>query len=313
MTKPHFLRVALLGALAVLCAAAVAIAAAPPDRTTTLNSATAETTWTGPEASGSYDPLGDYSVENCSKEAESYCDNTLLKIESGGPVTLDVDIADYSNPESDFDLRVYKSDATGKATDDDEVTVSRYPENPFGVGSTGLPNGFEEGTTIEDLDPGYYLVVVTYYSVDGGTYTGTAKVTGATPAPSGEASPTPTASSTPSSSPAPQQAAAPSRSTLPFKAATTVGSAKKASKTRKLAFSATAEDTITGLTVQLFKGKTIYGTAKVATFAKGTRTVKLKLSKRAAKKLKKGGYTLGSRGTVNGQALQAIQGVKIKK
>ena len=316
MTKPYFprpLRAALLAVAAILCVAAVAIAA--PDRTATLSAAAAELSWTGPEASGSYDVLGDYSVANCSKEEATYCDQTLLNIESGGPVTLDVDISGFSNPESDFDLRVYKSDEAGKTTDDDEVTVSRYPGNPFGVGSTGLPNGFEEGTTIEDLEPGYYLVVVTYYDVDAGTYDGAAKVTGATPVPGGGGTqPTPTPSSTPSGGGStPPPSSAPQRTSLPFKAATTIGSAKKAKKTRFFSFGATADETISGLTVSLFKGKKVLGTVRVATFAKGTRKIKLKMSKAVARKLKKGNYTLGARGTVDGRPLQALQGVKIKK
>ena len=314
---------ALLGtALALLLVPAAASAA--PDRATTLSASAAEFAWDGPPGTGAMTPFDDYSVETCSKEEVNYCDQTLLKIESGGPVTLDVDIADFDPQQSDFDLYVYKSNEAGTATDDDNVTKSRYPEpTGFEPGSTGLPNGLEEGTTIEELEPGYYLVVVVYYETTDGTYKGTATVTGATPVPGGGGTTTPPPSGgggggggttpPPTTTPAPPQ-----RTALPFRAASKIGSARKARKTRSFTFSATADETISGLTVQLLSGKSgtkqkVIGVARVATFEKGTRKIKLKLSKRTAKKLKKGRYTLASRGTVDGQALQIVQGVAVRK
>jgi hypothetical protein len=307
-------------ALATLIVPAAATAA--PDRSVTLTSAAAGFAWDGPEAAGSYNPAGTYDVENCTKEEGSYCDQTLVLIQSGTPVTIDAAISDYSVPVADFDLYIYKSNAAGSATQDDLISESGAPSN------AGLPNGFEESATVENVEPGYYLVNVVYYETLGGaSYKGTVAITGATPAPGGSdpgtgggsgGSTPPPPPPPPPAQPAPAPAPAPAFSTLPFKAAATLGSAKKAKKKPSLIFSATAGETITGLTVQLLSGKPgtkqkVVGTAKVATFNKGTGKVTLKMSKKVAKKLKKGSYTLASRGTVNGQALQVTQAVKIKK
>ena len=318
MITPHLLLRSALTCAAVAALALPAAASAAPDRTTTLSSATAQYAWDGPEATGSYDPTGDYDVANCSKEEATYCDQTLVQVVSGGPVTLDAAIAEYSNPLADFDLYVYKSNAAGAATEEDLVSEAGIPSN------AGLPNGFEESATVENLEPGYYLVNVVYYETLGAaSYKGTVSVTGATPAPGGGGSTPPPdpgsgGGSTPPPATTPPASGSPALTTLPFKAASTVGSAKKAKKKRALSFKATAERDISGLVVQLLSGKAggkqkVLGTFKAGTFAAGSRTIKLKLSKSVAKKLKKGKYTLASRGSVDGQSLQATQAVTVKK
>ncbi len=320
MKKPHLL-IAACAAIAALALPAAASAA--PDRTTTLSSGTAQFAWDGPEATGSYDVTGTYDVANCSKDPATYCDTTLVHVVSGGPVTLDTSIGDYSNPLADFDLYVYKSNANGTAVEDDQISESGAPS------SAGLPNGFEESSSIAELEPGYYLVVVVYYETLGAaSYKGTVAVTGATPAAGGSGGgstePPPSGGggggggSTPPPTTNPSPGSGSALTTLPFKAASTVGSAKKAKKKRSLSFKATADQDISTLVVQLLTGKPgakqkVVGTYKVAAFAKGTRSIKLKLSKSVAKKLKKGKYTLASRGTVNGQNLQATQAVTVKK
>jgi hypothetical protein len=318
MTKPHLLvrRALMCAALAALTAPAAALAA--PDRTATLSSSSAAYAWDGPEGTGSYDPTGTYDVANCSKDAASYCDGTLVQIVSGGPVTIDAAIGDYSNPLADFDLYIYKSNAAGTATQDDLISQSGVPSN------AGLPNSFEESASVADVEPGYYLVNVVYYETLGAaSYKGNVSVTGATPA-AGGSTPPPSSGggggggSTPPPSTTPPASGGSTLTTLPFKAASTIGSAKKAKKARSLSFSATADQDISGLVVQLLTGKPgakqkVVGTFKAATFAKGTRKIKVKLSKSVAKKLKKGKYTLAARGSVNGQALQATQAVTVKK
>src|SRR4051812_37745353 len=244
----------LAGAVAALVVPMVALAA--PDRTYTVSAASAEAKWDGPAASGDYS-TSDYAPEDCSKEAAHYCDQTLISIDSGGPLTVDATVGGYSNPLADFDLHLYKSDAGGKATGDDLA-----PTFDSG-GDTGWPNGFEESAHVEKVAPGYYLVVVAYYQSFGGSYKGTFKVTGATPVAGGTGSPTaspgatttPAPSTTPTVSPTPSPTPSSTPTSLPLKAASVLGSAKKANKAKQLKFRLTAREKITNLVMRLVKGR----------------------------------------------------------
>ncbi|HVL96610.1 MAG TPA: hypothetical protein VM266_12185 [Solirubrobacteraceae bacterium] len=172
---------ALVGAaLAVLLVAAVAFAA--PDRSFTLSASTASVNWDGTPGTGHILPLVDgYDGPSaCTKEESNHCDQTLLKVESGGPVTLHAEIGSYSPPTSDFDLYIYPADASGKATSDEEL----HPSFLDG-GDSGWFHGFPESATVENAPPGYYLIVVVYYDTNNGTYKGTASIEGATPVPGG--------------------------------------------------------------------------------------------------------------------------------
>ncbi len=308
MTKSLTRRALPLVAVVAVLAVPI-VAAAAPDRTLTVSAATPEVAWDGPAANGDY-TTSSYDPDDCSKESANYCDQTLIKIESGGPVTVDSTVADYSNPLADFDLHLYKSDATGAAVGDDLA-----PTFDSG-GDTGWPNGFEESAHLENIQPGYYVLIVAYYQSFGGSYKGTFKITGATPggggtatataSPGGTATATVTATVTATATPSPT---ATPRS-LPLRAATVLGSAKKAKKKKALKFKVTAGEDITDLVLTLVKGaKKVLGTARIASLPKGTRKIKLKV----AKKIKKGRYQLTSQGTVNGATLRAAQKVKIKK
>jgi hypothetical protein len=152
---------------------------------------------------------------------------------------------------------------------------------------------------------------------DSGTYTVTDCPAGSTPPPPPTTTPTnpgpsPSAPPPASSNPPAAQQPGPTHvnyTRLPFTTPKALGSARKAAKKRTLVVKGRASATITGLVVQLRKGRKVVGTAKAATFS-GSRTLKLKLKSR---KLKKGAYKLVASGTVNGKALAYSRKVTLKK
>ena len=304
-------RLLIAGATAALMAAGTAIAA--PDKTVTLGAAAPEFAWDGTQ--GSHSNV-QYSEENCNKEPNTFCELYLLDIRSDTPVTLDVSLTEFSNPFADFDLRVYKSNAAGAFTADDQVESHTWDATDPNTPGWGGPNGVEEFYHVEGLEPGLYMVAVSHYFNPNATYKGHVKLTGATGG--GTATPPPTGGDpgtggggTPPPSggggggtPPPTQAGP-----LPFKVPSSLGSAKKAKKKKALSFKATATEAITNLTVSLVDSKKkVVGKATVASFPKGSKTIKLKV-----KKLKAGKYNLVSSGTVNGQNRVNSQAVKVKK
>jgi hypothetical protein len=154
--------------LAVLASLALAASAqAAPDRSFTLTPGTAAE-WDGPvqpAANGNYDSA---SGTPCGKDPDTYCDTTLLNVGerdaafySSHRSTLTVEAKDFTVPANDFDVYVYKSDASGS-----RGTLA---------GSDGAPPGVEESVTINNPS-GYYLVQVVYFATTGG-YHGSALVT----------------------------------------------------------------------------------------------------------------------------------------
>jgi hypothetical protein len=278
-------------------------ALAAPDRTATLSAASASFAWAPPAATGQYltlSPVLTFDPAACSKEEDTYCDQTLVNFQAapGSTAKLQVDIDGYDIP-NDFDLFLYKSDASGMLGE--EVT-------PSGDSSVGNPSGDPETLIVDELEPGYYLVVVQYFYVDNATFNGVAKVTGAVP---GGSAPPAGGGTTPSGGSTTPPASQPS--SLPFKAAASIGSAKRARKSRSFSFKVTADAAISNLKVRLVipKGPTI-GTATVASLPQGTRTLKLKLSSRYARKLKRGRYQLVATGVVDGRTLSVSQSVTVK-
>lgn len=304
-------RLLIAGVTAALMAASTAVGA--PDKTVVLSAATPEFAWDGEQ--GQYTNV-EYSEENCNKEADTYCELILLDIRSDGPVTLDASLTEFSNPLADFDLRVYKTGPTHTFTSEDQIASNSFNDDPTAP-FWGGPNGFEEFFHAEGVAPGLYMLVVSHYFNPGATYKGNVKVTGATgggggatpPPSSGGGGETPPPSSggggeTPPASPAPAQAGP-----LPIKFPGSLGSAKKAKKKKSLSFKATASEAISNLSISLVdKKKKVVGKTTVASFPKGSKTVKLKV-----KKLKAGKYTLITSGTVNGQNRVNSQAVKVKK
>lgn len=112
--------------------------------------------WEGPSAVGHNEDYDGAGGTPCGKTVDDYCDETLVQVQagdfydvSGGGVEFS--IGGYDVPDSDFDLYVYESDATGALGDL--------------VGSSAGPSGDEEAVSIVNAD-GYYLVRVIYWDVD---------------------------------------------------------------------------------------------------------------------------------------------------
>ena len=161
--------VALCTSLLVLALAPAAAHAADPDRTGTVSSATPTFTWDS-EVGAGYNTARDPKA--CSKDVETYCDVTLLKVDApaGAVGELKVDIGNYFGPQCtpldgqnapcDFSLWVYQSDEKG--------TPGKN------VGSSINDSGEPEDVTVKTARAGYYLVIVYYYTVAASSFTGTA-------------------------------------------------------------------------------------------------------------------------------------------
>lgn len=305
-------RLLIAGATIAMIAAVPAVGA--PDKTVPLSAATPEFSWDGVQ--GQYTNL-EYSEEHCNKESDSYCELYLLDLRSDTPVTLDASLTEFSSFLADFDLRIYKSNAAGTFAEEDLIESHSFDPTDPGTPSWGGPSGVEEFVHIEGLPAGYYMMAISHYFNPNATYKGNVKVTGATggaatpPPPSddgggdtgGGGTPPPSSGD---STPQPAQADA---GPLPFKVPGTLGSARKAKKKKSLKFRGTATEAISNLTISLVdRKKKVVGKTRIASFPKGSKTIKLK-----AKRLKRGKYSLVSSGTVNGQDRVATQAVRIKK
>lgn len=85
--------------------------------------------------------------------------------------------------------------------------------------------------------------------------------------------------------------------TLDLKVTVPKLSAKKLKKSKRFTVKLQAGESITGLAAKLLKGKKAVGTGRLASIAPGAGKLKLKLARKAAKKFKKGTYTLSFSGT----------------
>jgi uncharacterized repeat protein (TIGR01451 family) len=153
---------ALLGAATVVGGAL----AVTPDRTGTVTP-TSPFTWQGATATGANSGYDAEGGEPCGKTPDTYCDVTLLNVNvapsywdaQGGGVQISLN--NYTpNAASDFDLFVYKSDASGNRG---EL-----------VGSSPNIAGRPESTTVTNAS-GYYIVQVVYFTVTASSYTGSAQ------------------------------------------------------------------------------------------------------------------------------------------
>ncbi len=175
-------KITLLGALAALALAAPA-SASP----TVTISPTSAATWTGPVGNGAnVSHFADLGVGpsqlrgKCGSDLQTNCDITLVHITgaptSGGSVKFRID---GFQPYSDFDLRVYGSDASGEQYEDltapqGDVAAS----SPLGSDDPRHTSAGDFETTEVSLSgyvsggQAWFLVKVPYFLVANDTYTG---------------------------------------------------------------------------------------------------------------------------------------------
>jgi hypothetical protein len=102
--------------------------------------------------------------------------------------------------------------------------------------------------------------------------------------------------------------------TLDLKVTAPKLSARKLKRSRRFSVKLQAGERITGLGARLLKGKRLLGSGKLAAVGPGAGSLKVKLSKKAAKKLKKGTYTLSFRGTkADGRSASGSVSLRIRK
>jgi len=241
-------------AAALATSSAPALAAPAIDRSTTLTASAPSFAWDGQEATAaapqqsavSYDPA------NCTKEPDYYCDVTLVRVDAAKGTTADLEFAifDFSVPIADFDLSIFRSDASGEP--------GEFLANGGNLSAAGL----EETVPIEDAEPGYYLATVSYYFSPGASYKGTVKATGIV-APKPAAKPTSPAAPTPV---APQPSATPPPA--PARFAMTVSPVRRGARAVRVKVSAA-----TTVTVRDARGRRLGG-ARAA--KAGTVTVRLR-------------------------------------
>lgn len=185
----HRLTIAAVSGLAALALAAPGASAAA-DRAVSVTHEAPKATWSGATASGlntSYFLDGTATTGACGKDQQTYCDSTLVKIDSlvdkGAKLTVRMD---GFTPVSDFDLRVYQSNDKGE-----RLTYLGSPTGDVAAGSpagssdprhTG-PGDFESKEATSVKTGQYYLVDVVYFAVANDKYNGTVTVTKTLPNP----------------------------------------------------------------------------------------------------------------------------------
>ena len=156
---------AVVPAVAVLLLLALVPSASAVDRSGSVTP-DAPFSWEGPSAVAHNEGYDGPSGEPCGKTVADYCDETLVNVDagdffatSGGGVEFA--IGGYDVADSDFDLYVYASDASGAVGEQ--------------VGSSADVAGVEENVAIQEAS-GYYLVRVIYWDVEPASgYDGTAE------------------------------------------------------------------------------------------------------------------------------------------
>ena len=178
-----------LTTIAVLAGLVVPAAATAAPRAITISPDAATATWDGaptPAANVSFYEGDTTKRSACGTSPTDYCDDTLVHFTGEGPFEesqLTFGIGGYTH--SDYDLRVYTSDATGAQGD--------YLGDPEGDGAgplgAVLPTFAGDGETLSTFaDPDtYFLVRVVYFSTPGDEgYKGTLSWTGALATDEGE-------------------------------------------------------------------------------------------------------------------------------
>lgn len=278
-TTPRALALAVLAILAVPAGALAA-----PDRTYSLNSSSPQAEWSG-TGTGAIAIATDGVVDQCTDVLDD-CDDTLVKIDSFGEITLG--LTGTEPTVVDIDLFLIESNEAG-----DALKVYKASTSPSAV---------EQITT--EVEPGYYLVRVHYYSAAGG-FDATAKWTPL--APVVDPSVTPPVTTDPP----------PAAANTPPKSSITMRSRKVRSKSLKSFVGSAADDTaVARVEIGLLQKKgskckqlTRSGSLKSSKCnepttwlaAKGTGRWSFKLRKRLAK----GKYVLFSRAIDDKGAIEA--------
>jgi hypothetical protein len=143
----------------LLVTGAPALAAPPPDRSSTVTP-DAPFTWTGPTTTAANTGFDPNVAEPCGKTATDYCDVTLVNVQPGDFYSVPGRGIEFSTrQQQDVDLWVYGSDAEGTLGDL--------------VGASAGPTG-NEGVSLLGAE-GYFLVVVNYFAVTNAGYEGRAE------------------------------------------------------------------------------------------------------------------------------------------
>ncbi len=260
-------------------------AQAAPNRTGTLSGPGAEYKWDGGPISGAAATTDVYDALGCTPGLIE-CDDTLLKVDTAGSLTIKT--GDASASAVDMDLFVYQSDASG--------TQGKLLKSSGGT-------DVNESTNF-DADPGYYLVRMEAATSAQGTYKGTATLAAPAEGSTGDVPLTPVA---PATNAAPK---------------TTV-TRPKGKKITAIKGTATDDSKVAKVAVGLVqvKGKTCYGLTTKGTFtklkkcsaptlltAKGTSAWTLKLKK----PLKKGKYVVYATATDDKNLAEAGYGAANK-
>lgn len=154
-------------ALAAALAAAVAAPAAQaaPDRTVSVSLANNVATYEGDAALGFNVSYFDETAQpaSCGKAPQNFCDSTLVFVDDSYTGSKKMDIVMDGFEISDYDLRVYKSDANGNP-----LAFEGYPTG-HGTSPAGtlLPTflGDPETKNLLGVKAGsYYLVDLVYFS-----------------------------------------------------------------------------------------------------------------------------------------------------
>jgi hypothetical protein len=150
------LRLICLTALAVGVLAAPAMAA--PARTQELTANGTPFTWTDGPRSALGTEVTEPPVDMCDDPGWP-CDDTLIHVTEPGTLTLNAKADGLVRP--DVDVYLYMSDADGTAGDMWDMSESTSADE----------------TLVEDLDAGWYLFRVAYFSGLNDTYAGSAALT----------------------------------------------------------------------------------------------------------------------------------------
>ena len=131
-------------------------AAAAPDRTATLGAGLPAFSWSGASNTG-FVTTGDVGDQVPCDGPGKPCDDTLLKVESPGVLTLKTE-GDGSGGDMDVDLFLYESDASGAVGKKLKESAGETPAEAIAI----------------EVAPGYYLVQVEYYLQLGAGFKGSA-------------------------------------------------------------------------------------------------------------------------------------------
>jgi len=281
---------------ALLAGSAIAIAAEPDKGT--ISASSPKVTWTGEVVNSYFNRVPMAVTEDDSVPCgPSTCDAFELTLQTPGNLTILANVdAEEDNPGA-VTVRVRnEGNATVFSSDADSVSENK----PYKI-------------VIKNAKAGVYDIEYTNNFAGPVTYKASAELPGATPVPSNAAQ---SPAGAPQSSPAQQGTPGPvqppqqtsSSFTLTVKAAKT--SARKAKRSRKVFASVSVDREVQSATASLKKGKTVIGKGKLGTF-NGTKKLTVKLSKKAAKKLKKGKFSL-TVAAKDGQGVTVIKTVAVK-